>query len=227
MRELDFRWRVLRRILGTPYLWALHVRVSGIEHIPERGAAILAVNHVSVLDPIGVALVACARGRAIRFLAAAEFFDHPLAGPVLRGWDQIPIRRGARDVAALDELVTALGEGRLAGIFPEGRVSDGRTRKRGGTGVARVARATGAPVIPVGIWGTQERMPRGHFRWSLPLRTPVAIAVGEPILVAASTSGARELREATDRIMGSIEGLTEKARSATERWLLPRKGPPT
>jgi 1-acyl-sn-glycerol-3-phosphate acyltransferase len=216
---------VLRRILGTPYLFALHVRVSGIERIPERGAAILAVNHVSVLDPIGVALVACARGRAIRFLAAAEFFDHPLAGPVLRGWDQIPIRRGVRDVAALDELVTALGEGRLAGIFPEGRVADGRTRKRGGTGVARVARATGAPVIPVGIWGTQARLPRGHLRWSLPLRTPVAIAVGEPIPVAASTSGARELREATDRIMGSIESLAEKARSATERWLLPRKGP--
>jgi 1-acyl-sn-glycerol-3-phosphate acyltransferase len=225
VQELDLRWRVLRRILGTPYLCALHVRVSGIERIPERGAAILAVNHVSVLDPIGVALAAYARGRAIRFLAAAEFFDHPLAGPVLRGWDQIPIRRGARDVAALDELVTALGEGRLAGIFPEGRVADGRTRKRGGTGVARVARATGAPVIPVGIWGTQERLPRGHLRWSLPLRTPVAIAVGEPIPVAASTSGARELREATDRIMGSIEALAQQARSATERSLLPRKAP--
>ena len=68
-------------------------------------------------------------------------------------------------------------------------------------------------------------MPRGHLRWSLPLRTPVAIAVGEPIPVGSSTSGARELREATDRIMGSIEALTEQARSATERWLLPRKGP--
>jgi 1-acyl-sn-glycerol-3-phosphate acyltransferase len=223
--EIDLRWRIIRVVVGGPYLLALRVRVAGLDRIPAEGPAIVAVNHVSVLDPIGVALAAYSRGRAIRFLAAAEFFSHPLTGLVLRGCGQIPIRRGTRDLAALEELTAVLRLGGLAGIFPEGRVADGRTRTRGGTGVARVARATGAPVIPVAIWGTQARWPRGRLELTGPIRTPVAIAIGEPIRVdPAATGSTRPLRTVTDQIMSSIEELAAKARLATERWVLPRRG---
>ncbi len=89
--EIGLRWRIIRVIVGGPYLLALRVRVSGLDRIPAEGPAILAVNHVSVLDPIAVALAAYSRGRAIRFLAAAEFFSHPLTGLVLRGWGPGPV----------------------------------------------------------------------------------------------------------------------------------------
>src|SRR5439155_1496106 len=79
-------------------------------------------NHVSVLDPIAIALGAAARGRAIRFLAATEFFAHPLWGPSLRAGRAVPVRRGARDLASLERFMNEVRAGSLVGIFPEGMV---------------------------------------------------------------------------------------------------------
>src|SRR5438034_575626 len=94
--------------------------------IPRTGPAILACNHVSVLDPVIIAMAPSYRGRTVRFLAAAEMFEKPLIGPGLRLIRQIPIRRGERDMRALEEAADVISAGALAGIFPEGGVGPGQ-----------------------------------------------------------------------------------------------------
>jgi 1-acyl-sn-glycerol-3-phosphate acyltransferase len=145
------------------------VHVEGIERVPASGPAILAFNHVSVLDgPVLAIETAVRRRREVRFLVVAEVFGHRFYGPVLRRFDQIPIRRGAHDARALEAAIEAVRAGALAAISPEGHVNPdpeaGMQRTR--SGAARIAISTGAPVIPVGIWGTQRRWAATGPVWS-------------------------------------------------------------
>jgi 1-acyl-sn-glycerol-3-phosphate acyltransferase len=162
------------------------VHVEGIERVPAAGPAILAFNHVSVLDgPVLAIETAVRRRRGVRFLVVAEIFGHRFYGPVLRRFDQIPIRRGAHDAGALEAAIEAVRAGALAAISPEGHVNPdpeaGMQRTRSGT--ARIAIATGAPVIPVGIWGTQRRWPQQGPSFEPPWRRgPLAVVFGPPIL---------------------------------------------
>jgi 1-acyl-sn-glycerol-3-phosphate acyltransferase len=223
--ELDVWWRVGVATVGRIYRTAIHVRYRGLEHIPRLGPAIVGVNHVSVLDPVAIALGTASQGRMLRFLAATEFFAHPVWGPGLRVMRQIPIRRGIRDLAALDELTSVLRGGGLAGIFPEGRVGDGSLPLRGRSGATRVALATGAPILPVAVWGTQARWPRGPIRYSRPLRTPVAVAFGEPYALDPAIAGSPgEMRRATRDLMVRIEGLIKVSQRAVESWTANRRG---
>jgi 1-acyl-sn-glycerol-3-phosphate acyltransferase len=181
--DLNVWWR-----LGIPLVVPIEralfrVRVTGIHHVPLDGPAILAFVHVSVLDGPCLAIeVAWRRRRAVRFLVAAEVFEHPVTGWFLRRFRQIPIRRGRGDAGALDEAVATIRRGALAAIAPEGAVNPRpgelqRTR----SGLARIALPTGAPVIPVGIWGTHRRWPRSGWHWGPPLRPRLGLAFGEPI----------------------------------------------
>jgi 1-acyl-sn-glycerol-3-phosphate acyltransferase len=218
--EIDLWWRIGLLTVGRLYWGAFRLRYSGLDRIPHEGPAIFAMNHVSVLDPIALALATAIRGRAIHFLAGAEFFEHPVWGPGLRVTGQIPVRRGVRDLAALDDLIAELRRGGLAGIFPEGRIGAGTGRLRGRSGVTRVARAAGVPVIPVGLWGTQARWPLGGLNVRPLRRLPVAVAIGEPMHVQAAHHAA-VLREDTQRIMAEIEALVGKARAAVESAAAP------
>jgi 1-acyl-sn-glycerol-3-phosphate acyltransferase len=213
--EIDIWWRIGLRTVGRLYWAAFQLRYAGLDRIPAEGPAIFAMNHVSVLDPIALALATASRGRAIRFLAGAEFFEHPVWGPGLRVTRQIPVRRGLRDLAALEELTAELRRGGLAGIFPEGHIGTSVGRLRGRSGVTRVAKETGVPVVPVGIWGTQLRWPLGKLN-ILPLRRlPLAVAIGEPMHVSRDGEAAT-LREDTARIMAAIETLVARSRAAVE-----------
>lgn len=196
------------------YHLLFRLRFAGLDRIPLSGPAILAPNHVSVLDPIAVALATSARGRPTRFLAAAEFFAHPVWGWGLRRTKQIPVRRGTRDLGALSQLQSVLQTGELAGIFPEGRVGRGELPLRGRSGLVRAAVATGVPILPVGVWGTQERWPIGGLRLSLPVRVPVAVVMGECIEVPDEAAGSPGiLREVTREVMSSIERQVQRARA--------------
>jgi 1-acyl-sn-glycerol-3-phosphate acyltransferase len=215
--EFDIWWRIGLPTVGRIYRSSLHVVCTGLEHLPRSGPAIVASNHLSVLDPVGLALVGAARGRAIRYLAGVEFFGHPVWGPGLRIMKQIPISRGTRDLGALDELTAVLRTGGLAGIFPEGRVGQGDGPLRGRSGMVRVALATGAPIVPVGIWGTQARWPPGaSIRLSLPWRVPVAVAVGAPIDVPPDARSPGGIRQATREVMTVIEDLAGRCRVAVQ-----------
>lgn len=188
------------------------VRIEGVEHVPRKGEVIVAPNHVSVLDgPAISAVTALGRWRPTRNLIAAEVFTG-LTGWIVRQAMQVPIRRGAGDMGALDEAIAAARQGSCVGIFPEGRVSDdpraGLQRIR--SGLTRVAIPTGAPVVPVGIWGTHEVWPKaGLDRASLLRRHTVALVYGEAIVPHPQESPA----EFRARYRDGLEMVLARART--------------
>jgi 1-acyl-sn-glycerol-3-phosphate acyltransferase len=202
------------RAVAAPIVRALWTStVTGMAHVPATGPVILAANHLSVADHLFLPAFC---PRKVYFMAKAEYFrDRGLKGRVrgafMTAVGQIPVERGGGR-AALDGLERAravLDAGDVFGIFPEGtRSPDGRLH-RGKTGVARLALMTGAPVIPVGIIGTDRVQPigapyprRGH---------PVTVHVGEPLRFGKVTGGVFErdrLREITEQVMARIEDLS-------------------
>jgi 1-acyl-sn-glycerol-3-phosphate acyltransferase len=201
------------------------IRRAGVERIPRTGPAILAANHTSALDGIVLAyLVARRRSRPTRYLVASEFFDRPFHGFCLRTFNQIPIRRGTGDSGALDEAVATVRQGAIAGIFPEGTVNPDPSGPmlRGRTGLARIALAASAPVIPVAIWGTQARWPRTGLTFRRPFRPTVALAFGQPIEPDGDSSSLDDIQAFTELVMGRIAEEIAVARDLVER---PRPGP--
>ncbi len=151
----------LLQLLGRP-------KIEGLQYVPSTGPAILASNHLAVMDSFYLPLVV---PRRITFLAKAEYFT----GTGIKGWfsrwfftavGQVPIDRADADAAqaALHTAQRLLGEGKLMGMYPEGtRSPDGRLYK-GKTGLARLALETGVPVIPVAMIGTNVVNPPGTSR---------------------------------------------------------------
>ena len=189
-------------------------RFVGVESLPESGPAIVASNHVSPIDPFAIGLATTVRRRSIRYLAAAEFFDPPVNGFMLRRLRMIPIRRGDGDVGALDAALRVLGGGDLVGIFPEGGLGEGVTLRRGHSGVARLALAARVPVVPVAVWGTQRRWSRAGLHLGRPVRPRASIAVGEPIHPGGDAASHDDVRRLTDEVMAAIAAALEVARSA-------------
>jgi 1-acyl-sn-glycerol-3-phosphate acyltransferase len=195
------------------------LRVEGADRVPSSGSAIVAGNHVSALDGVALALATGSRGRRMtRFLVAAEFFRKLWCGWALRLYRQIPIRRGARDQGALDVAIETIRGGALAGIFPEGTVNPEPETGllRGRKGAARIALATDAPVVPVGIWGTQARWPRPGLHLRRPWRPVVAISYGEPIPPKGDAGSAADVQAFADVITDAIAAQAERARELAE-----------
>ena len=194
--------------------------MSGERNIPASGQGIVAGNHVSAIDGVVLALVTGERRRRMtRFLVAAEFFRKAKVAWALRRYRQIPLRRGEGDTGALDEAIATIRAGAFAGIFPEGKVNpdpDGGLQ-RGRSGVGRIALATGAPVIPVGIWGTQDRWPHPGLHWRRPSRPTVALAYGEPIEPRGDPASAEDVQVFTDLVMTAIAKQVEEARALAQR----------
>jgi len=201
---VGFFWRILFR-----------TRIEGTEHIPSSGPAIVAGNHVSGLDGVVLALVTGWRGRrTTKFLVAAEFFRKLWCGWALRLYRQIPLRRGQQDQGALDVAIETIRDGALAGIFPEGTVNAEPEAGllRGRKGAARIALATEAPVVPVGIWGTQARWPKPGLHLRRPWRPLVAISYGEPITPKGDPESTDDVQAFTDVMIDALTVQTERAR---------------
>ena len=144
----------LVRLLVTPVLrgW-FRVRIAGTDHIPATGAAIIAPNHKSFLDPFFVGI---ATRRHVRYMAKTELFKGPL-GRLLLGLGAFPVRRGEADAAAMQTARLILEQGGLVVVFPEGtRVEDPDALGSPHHGAGRLALQTGAPIIPAAIAGTQK-----------------------------------------------------------------------
>jgi 1-acyl-sn-glycerol-3-phosphate acyltransferase len=218
--ELNPGWWVISTF--TVFLTSMffRVRVEGANQVPARGPAIVAFNHVSVLDgPVLGGQVAKRRGRESRFLVAAEVFQTRIFGWVLRTFDQIPIRRGQGDVGALDEAIRTVAGGAIAAIAPEGRVNEngGAELLRIRRGVARLALNTSAPVVPVGIWGTQKRWPQGGLRFGAPWRPKLAFVFGDPLIPSGDPTDPGDIDAFTDRVREAIEIQVDRARAIAER----------
>jgi 1-acyl-sn-glycerol-3-phosphate acyltransferase len=195
---------VVKGVLTPVMRVSFRIQVEAAHWVPKQGPVILACNHRSFLDSIFLPLVV---RRRVTFVAKAEYFDDPKTAWFFRGVGQIPIRRegGAASERALETAFDVLQSGRVFGIYPEGtRTRDGYMH-RGHTGVARLALRSGAPVIPVGMIGTDEVQPIDS---KMPkLGRTVTIRFGEPI--DATRYGERvddrlALREFTDELMYEI-----------------------
>ena len=190
------------------------VRVAGIHHVPLAGPAILAFVHISVLDGPCLAIeVAWRRRRAVRFLVAAEVFEQPVNGWFLRRFRQIPIRRGRSDAGALDEAIATIRRGALAAIAPEGAVNPSPGElQRIRSGIARIALPTGAPVIPVGIWGTHGRWSKSGRHWGRPWRPRLGLAFGDPVEPTGDVSQPEDIDHFVERIREGLERQLSAAR---------------
>ena len=205
--DLNGWWRFGVVVVGFFARLLFRIQGRGVGRVPPTGRGILAGNHVSALDGIMLAYVTGRHARRMtRFLVAAEFFDKPRVAWGLRLYRQIPLKRGKADAGAIGEAVDTIRGGALAGIFPEGKVNPdpGSGLQRGRKGVGRIALATGAPVVPVGIWGTQDRWPKSGLHYRRPVRRRVAVVYGEPIEPHGDPESLQDIQVFTDLVMTGI-----------------------
>lgn len=191
-----------------------------VERIPETGGCIVVLNHLSYLDPLVTGDVLWSRGRVPRYLVKRALFAPPGVGTVLRNAKQIPVERltaNAQD--AFGAAVAAVNAGECLAVYPEGTLTRDPDLwpMRGKSGAARIALATGAPVIPVVHWGVQDTWaPYARFPRLLP-RGHVTVQVGEPVDLSdllGREQDAEVVQEATDRIMGALVAQLERVRQA-------------
>jgi len=198
--------------------------MEGLDNIPPSGGVIVACNHISVLDPFAHALFVDSAGRKVRMLGKAEVFRVFGVGRILRGARQIPVQRGSADASrALEPAVDALRFGEAVAIYPEGTVTHNEdlTLMAGRTGVARLALATGAPVICCAVWGTHACLPRRRkARWRPGL--VIAVRAGTPVDLsqfAGKPMDAQTLQGATTAVMEDLSALVADVRLS---WKPPR-----
>ena len=197
-------YKVAKAVLRRPLTAAYQVSVDGPRNLPA-GPVIVAANHRSFMDSLFVALVV---DRPVSFLAKAEYFDRRRTAWMFRATGQIPIRRGSPAGAreALEAAEVVLSAGGVVGVYPEGtRSRDGKLH-RGHLGPARLARASGAPIVPLGLVGTEEVQSPGQ-RLPRP-RKNVSVHFGVPRWIDSSEADySQRLREFTDLLMGDIARL--------------------
>ncbi len=202
----------LSRVVAGPFLHAMgRPSVAGLENVPETGAAILASNHLSILDSVYLPLTV---PRPVVFPAKAEYFT--AKGPVGRLWaaylrstNQLSINRGGARAAqeTLDAAVEILARGELFGFYPEGTRSPDGKLYRGRSGLGYLALNSGAPVIPTAMLGTRKMMPPG----TSDLRpAKIKVKFGKPMTFEdlAGVAPARARREVADRVMAAIRELS-------------------
>jgi 1-acyl-sn-glycerol-3-phosphate acyltransferase len=207
---------IARATVGTFAKIAFKLKVVGARNVPSSGGALIAYNHISVIDAVFVVLPVVDRGRVVHFFALSQDFERPVVGWGLRKIGQIAIRRGFGDWEAIETSAEVLKRGMLAGIAPEGSVGGGTKLGAGQKGAARIALMAGVPVIPVGLWGTNLRWPESGLRLGAPVRPTVAVVFGEPIPAEGDPKRRPDVQTLTDRIMGNIEGLVKEARRRSE-----------
>ena len=178
------------------------VSIEGAEHVPLDGPAIIAANHLSYLDFLFLGLAADRRRRFVRFMAIRSAFDHPVGGPLLRGMHHIPVDRERDPLRAFDTAIEALRRGEVVGLHPEGRIRRSGTQLPGKTGAVRMARETGAPLIPAAVWGTQALLQPGARR-RLPRHVAIAVRLGP----ALELDGRMTLAGSTTRLQERIAEL--------------------
>src|SRR6201994_3710944 len=207
-------WRLFTVILFAPLMRILvRNKWEGRENIPKTGPVIIAPNHMSYADWGTDAVFFHGAGRYPTFMIKASAFKVPFIGRMLYGCGQIPVNRGAKDAAqSLKQAEEALGEGAAVIIYPEGTATRDPNLwpMVAKTGVARLALATGAPVIPVARWGTQNVLPYGSKKPKLWPRQTVQTVAGKPVDLsewAGKQTSAKALRAATDAIMAEVTAL--------------------
>ncbi|MGH2408126.1 MAG: lysophospholipid acyltransferase family protein [Candidatus Limnocylindrales bacterium] len=174
----------------------VRLRVEGAEHVPDEPGVIVASNHLSIADP-PVLSVVIARlvGRRVRYMAKGEALDAPIMGPVLRAYGGFGVRRGQPDREAIRMAQTVLDAGDWLGLAPEGTRSRSGAMGEAKAGVALLALRSRAPILPVGIAGTERTWPIGAH---LPrVGTTITVSFG-PLYRPTPPERAEDRRAALD-----------------------------
>ncbi len=207
-RDVGQLYTVARAVLDPVFAFLWRIEVEGLDHVPDDGGAILAPNHLSVLDHF---VLASSLPRRITYVGKAEYMDDWKTKYIFPALGMIPIDRGGGSAAnrALESAARVLQQGELFGIYPEGtRSRDGKLHK-GHTGVARLAMRTGCPIIPVGLQGTLE-VQQPDSALPKPFKV-MRVRLGRPIQPSRFGDQARNrlvLRELTDELMYEIRELS-------------------
>ncbi|MEJ7832313.1 MAG: lysophospholipid acyltransferase family protein [Nocardioides sp.] len=200
---------------------------------PVSGGCVVVLNHVSHIDPLTAAHFVYEHGRVPRYLAKSQLFKNRLLGGFLSACGQIPVERlSINAVGAFDAAVAAVREGKCVVVYPEGTLTRDPDLwpMTGKSGAARIALATGCPVIPIGQWGAQQLLAPYAARPDLFPRKLVRMLVGDPVDLADLVAKDRDpaaVQQATDRIMTTLTALVSEIRgeaAPTERFDMRRAG---
>ncbi len=195
--------RAFMRFLTQTYLLGLF-HVVGIENVPRTGPLIVCANHSATLDP---PLVPAFVPRGDTWsMAKSEYFRHPLVGWLFRHYHAFPVVRHTADRAALKRSFDLLKAGHSLIIYPEGTRIESGVLAKPEPGAGFIAQRVGCPVLPVGLTGSRECLPKGA-RW--PRRTRVTITFGKPFVLASRRADGTKVshEDASDAIMVAIAEL--------------------
>ncbi len=219
-RERGGFWIGFAAVFFYPIGWlSARPRFAGLDHIPRSGGVVVAANHLSHIDPIYSGLAVHLARRVPRFLAKDGLWRVPVLGTVLRATGQIPVfRQTAEAKSSLGDGVTALEQGKVLVVYPEGTISRDPEHwpMQPRTGVARLALSSGAPVVPMVHWGTHDVLDGYHRRFRPFPRTTVTVRCGEPVDLSAYRGrpvDAVLLREVTDLVMSRVRDLLAEVRA--------------
>ena len=199
-------YRVARVLSNLIFPLIFRLRFEGKEHLPSSGGYIMASNHVSLFDPLFVAM---AMPTQVHFMAKAELFRNPLLGWLLKGLGAFPVERGKGDSGALDHSVNILRQGGTLGIFPEGTRSKDGNPLRPKSGAALIAKMTGADVLPCGI----------EVQGKVRLWSKITVRFGPMIpheQLGFTDESPSQIKRATKRIWGEVLTLCGREETPIE-----------
>ncbi len=201
-------------------VWGLSFQISGSEHVPRTGGAVLALNHISYLDFIFGGFATQPAKRLVRFMAKRELFDHKVTGPLMRSLHHIEVDR-ADGMQSFQTGIDYLKAGEVVGIFPEATISRSFELKEFKTGAVRLAASAEVPLIPLVLWGTQRMFTKDHPKDFSRGKT-IALTVGEPMKVTG-TNAVAETRELRDRMKVLLDQtITTYPQTEEGAWWMPR-----
>ena len=203
-------WQAVRPFMSPLAFPYARFDIEGSDRIPHEGPGIVVANHRSYFDTVAVSLTVAPSGRPLRFLGKKEVFDAPIVGALAKSMGGIRVDRGTGSDEPLKLAARALDAGEVVALMPQGTIPRGRAffepELKGRWGAARLARMTGAPIVPLGLWGTERVWPRSS-------RLPNVINVTSPPLVRTrvgdpfTLAGDDDLDADTVRIMDAIVDL--------------------
>jgi 1-acyl-sn-glycerol-3-phosphate acyltransferase len=188
------------------------VRVEGSERIPAAGPCILVANHESLIDPW---ILGLATRRPIRYMAKADFWRYPILRSVMDAFGTFPVERGGGDTDALGHAGRLLRAGQVLGIFPQGTCLPYRTRPWH-RGAARLALATGSPLVPVALVGTEKALRPHRIKLGLP---KIRVLVARPLEVARQKPTIAAAKVLTSRIEDVIAELRAPYGPPAHAWI--------
>jgi 1-acyl-sn-glycerol-3-phosphate acyltransferase len=201
-------WRATRALVLAVCALVFRVRVHGRARVPARGAYVVAPSHRSILD---IPFTAFVTSRRIQFLAKRELFTSRVGRWLFPRLGGIAVERGTTDRAALRTSEAVLVAGNPLVIFPEGTRREGPELGPLFDGCAYLALRQGVPIVPVGIGGSEEILPRGRI---IPRPRRVVVVVGEPVVAPEGASPRRraDITAMSATLRGRLQAAFDEAR---------------